>query len=378
MDWGTRRKPFGAIVAWGSLAVFAVLTILGIAGLVLSLQPSAASTVTVQVADVAPEPIPAPVVEERLPEELTVAEAQAKAADSVVAAEVGDAPQVVAAAEVVETPVAPEAAPAPQLVAAADVVATPALQVAVQRDDMIASTFDQLVTPVVVPAEQVPEGAVATVAAAPAESPTPAATAVAAAEVALPMSKDGSAQLAANRRIAVARNAAAWAIESEVPDSRTGNETALGYAAQPADDNVRVGEDSINVRSGPSQQNKKLFALAAGAEVDVNGKADGWVSITDAKDRDGWVDATLLTNLDLATVPLADDVPAVEPEKADDLKTVTGSGVTVRSGPGKSNKQLFNLAGGSDVTVLDDSKGWLKIKDAKGRTGWAYKSYIKG
>ena len=328
MDWGTRRKPFGAIVAWSSLAIFAVLSILGIAGVVMGLQPKPVATEVVT-AEIAPEPVP---VEERLPEEVSFTEAPS-------------------------TELAP--------------VAEPAVETVATSDAMISSTFDQLVEPVLVPADQVPEGAVAV---------SPAATAVADAGVELPMSQDG-AVLAAKPRT-VGRNAAAWAIESEVPDGNR-NTTALGYAAQPADDTVRVGDSSINVRSGPSQANKKLFALAAGAEVDVTGKSGEWVAITDGRDRDGWVDASLLENVDLEALPVVKNAPAAEaaapaPATAGNVKKVAGSGVTVRSGPGKSNKALFNLSGGTAVTVLDDEKGWLKVKAADGRTGWAYKSYIKG
>lgn len=325
MDWGTRRKPLGAIVAWSSLAIFAVLSILGIAGVVMGLQPKPAATQVVT-AEIPAEPVP---VEERLPEELSFAEAKTTAAE-------------VPSALAVE----------------------PAVNPAAPSDAMIASTFDQLVEPVLVPADQVPDGAVAVNQVALADT-----------GVELPMSRE-SATIAAKP---TGRNAAAWAIESEVPDDDR-NTTALGYAAQP-DDTVRVGDSSINVRSGPSQGNKKLFALASGAEVDVTGKSGDWVAITDGKDRDGWVDASLLDNVDLKAVPVVKDAPVAEaaaPAKATNLRKVAGSGVTVRSGPGKSNKSLFNLSGGAPVTVLADSKGWLKIRDAEGRTGWAYKSYIKG
>lgn len=333
MDWGTRRRPLGAIVAWSSLAIFAVLSILGIAGVVIGLQPKPAATQDV-VAVVAPTPEP---VEERLPEELSFAEAE------------------VAEAEAVAEPV--QAA---------------AVEPTAPSDAMIASTFEQLVEPVLVPADQIPEGAVAV------NQPVPAPTEVADAGPDLPIGPD-AAPLTAKPRMPVGRNAAAWAIESEVPDE-SGNITALGYAAQP-DDAVQVGDSTINVRSGPSQSNRRLFALKAGTEVDVTGRSGDWVAITDGKDREGWVDASLLENVDLTSVPLVKNPPAVEaeaPPKATSFKKVAGSGVTVRSGPGKSNKSLFNLSGGSQVTVLDDSKGWLKIKDAQGRTGWAYKSYIRG
>jgi len=332
VDWGTRRKPLGAIVAWGSLGLFAVVAILGIAGVVMGLQPKPAAATSVETAQAAPAPAPA---EERLPEELSFADAQAA-----------------------------QAAPA--------TVEEPVIEVADKGSEVIASTFEQLVEPVTVKASEVPQGAIVT------GTPAVTETAVADAGVELPMAK-GTTMPAT--RPQVGRNAAAWAIETEVPDQGR-NTTALGYAAQPEDDAVRVGDSSINVRSGPSQDNKKLFALAAGAEVDVTGKSGDWVAITDTKDRDGWVDASLLENVDLKALPVVKNAPAPEaaaaPAKATDLKKVAGSGVTVRSGPGKSNKSLFNLSGGTEVSVLDESKGWLKIKDAQGRTGWAYKSYIKG
>ena len=333
MDWSTRRKPLGAIVAWSSLAIFAVLSILGIAGVVMGLQSRPAAT-QVEVAELAPAPVLP--VDDRLPEELTFAEA---------------AP---ADPSLVVTP-APPAEPGPD-----------------KGDNLIASTFDQLVEPVVVPASEVPEGAVAII------QPATGETAVADAGVELPMGKDKAA-LTARPRVPVDRNAAAWAIESEVPDADRNNRVALGYAAQP-DDTVRVGDSSINVRSGPSPASKKLFALATGAEVDVTGKSGDWVAITDGENREGWVDASLLQSVQLGALPVIKAVPAAEPEapnKTTNVRKVAGSGVTVRSGPGKSNKQLFNLSGGTQVTVLDDSKGWLKIKDTQGRTGWAYKSYIR-
>ncbi|MBN9314761.1 MAG: SH3 domain-containing protein [Devosia sp.] len=59
-----------------------------------------------------------------------------------------------------------------------------------------------------------------------------------------------------------------------------------------------------------------------------------------------------------------------------DTRTVAGSGVNVRSGPGKSSGKLFALAGGEKVKVGEDQHGWLKITDDQGRTGWVYKTYL--
>lgn len=61
---------------------------------------------------------------------------------------------------------------------------------------------------------------------------------------------------------------------------------------------------------------------------------------------------------------------------AGDVRTVVGAGVNVRSGPGKSNGRAFGLAGGEKVTVSENQRGWLKITDDQGRTGWVYKDYL--
>lgn len=89
--------------------------------------------------------------------------------------------------------------------------------------------------------------------------------------------------------------------------------------------------------------------------------------------------------------PIADPPPAAaapakpEPAKPEaatetasggDVRTVVGAGVNVRSGPGKSNGRAFGLAGGEKVTVGENRRGWLKITDDQGRTGWVYKDYL--
>lgn len=81
--------------------------------------------------------------------------------------------------------------------------------------------------------------------------------------------------------------------------------------------------------------------------------------------------------------PKTEPGPKAEPEPvkqeasaSGDTRTVAGAGVNVRSGPGKSNGRVFGLAGGAKVTVSENQRGWLKITDDQGRTGWVYKDYL--
>jgi Bacterial SH3 domain len=55
---------------------------------------------------------------------------------------------------------------------------------------------------------------------------------------------------------------------------------------------------------------------------------------------------------------------------------VTGQGANVHVSAGSSSKVVFALEGGSKVTVLDSSHGWIHITDAQGRSGWMYKDYL--
>lgn len=98
-----------------------------------------------------------------------------------------------------------------------------------------------------------------------------------------------------------------------------------------------------------------------------------------------------------AAAPVANAVPDVAPQTATvdpvlpasppkraaapaatggGMSVTSGSGVTVRSSPGRGGSQLFALAHGQKVTVTGKQRGWLQIVDAQGRRGWAYSSFF--
>ena len=57
--------------------------------------------------------------------------------------------------------------------------------------------------------------------------------------------------------------------------------------------------------------------------------------------------------------------------------TILGSGANVRTSPTKAGKVVFAINGGESVTVLENKRGWLRIKDDQGRTGWVYSDGVK-
>jgi len=73
-------------------------------------------------------------------------------------------------------------------------------------------------------------------------------------------------------------------------------------------------------------------------------------------------------------------VPAAAGPTASDktgLWVVGGSGANVRANPSKgSGNVLFALRAGEKVTVVERKRGWMKITDDQGRSGWIYSDYL--
>jgi hypothetical protein len=75
---------------------------------------------------------------------------------------------------------------------------------------------------------------------------------------------------------------------------------------------------------------------------------------------------------------LVEEPVAPKPKKtsASKFSVVSGQGANVHASAGSSSKVVFALAGGTKVTVLETSHGWIHITDPKGRGGWMYKQYL--
>ena len=81
-----------------------------------------------------------------------------------------------------------------------------------------------------------------------------------------------------------------------------------------------------------------------------------------------------------AEEPVADDEVSEEPTRAVAYAPVRGSaaivggrGGNVRSLPKtKGSDVLFALVAGSEVTIVETQKGWAKIVDDRGRSGWIW------
>lgn len=172
---------------------------------------------------------------------------------------------------------------------------------------------------------------------------------------------------------------------------------------------LEVNDNLVNVRSGPSTDAEKLWVLKRGNEVQALAVSGDWVQVEVSEGKVGWMLREFLTEADLAGLPeeepsapaetdvaaVAEPEPAPEPEVeteqlvaeavtetatelTGDVRTVLGAGVNVRSSPSSGAEKLFALPGGRKVSVSETQRGWLKITDDKGRSGWLYESYVSG
>jgi hypothetical protein len=73
----------------------------------------------------------------------------------------------------------------------------------------------------------------------------------------------------------------------------------------------------------------------------------------------------------------AQTAPRPAASSASSSMVIAGSGANVRAKPSKGgNKVLFVLAGGEKVKVGDRQRGWVKVTDDQGRSGWVYEDYL--
>jgi len=71
----------------------------------------------------------------------------------------------------------------------------------------------------------------------------------------------------------------------------------------------------------------------------------------------------------LAAALLLAAAPAVQ---AADFRSIAGSKVNLRAGPGKDHQRLFQVSRGYPVKVLERRDGWARVEDFQGDRAWVY------
>lgn len=162
---------------------------------------------------------------------------------------------------------------------------------------------------------------------------------------------------------------------------------------------LEVDDNLVNVRSAPSTDAEKLWVLKRGDDVQALAVAGDWVQVQITEDKVGWMLGEFLGEANLDDLPqeeqvaavvdapvaapaaepvVVDDAVAVVPPSGGDIRRVTGGGVNVRASASSSGEKLFALGPGEMVTVVETERGWLRVTDDQGRTGWLYEDFVTG
>lgn len=119
---------------------------------------------------------------------------------------------------------------------------------------------------------------------------------------------------------------------------------------------MRVDASVLNVRSGPGTNNPVIATIARGQVYASIQQQNGWHKIQYGTTQ-GWCSGDYLT------------------QTQDAVRSVTASGLNVRSGPGTGYRILGTVGNGTALAVVGSSGEWRKIWFA-GREAWVHGGYL--
>ncbi len=141
---------------------------------------------------------------------------------------------------------------------------------------------------------------------------------------------------------------------------------------------------SLNVRSGPGTNYKRIASLKKGDRVEILDRSGAWYKIKTGSIQ-GYVhgDYIVLETKEQPTPPSSgnDQKPGTTdpaPPPSDDRRygIVTASALNVRSGPSTKNHKVGMVVKGTRLTILATQGVWYKIS-YNGKTAYVHSDYVK-
>jgi SH3-like domain-containing protein len=138
----------------------------------------------------------------------------------------------------------------------------------------------------------------------------------------------------------------------------------------------RVGSVAVNVRSGPSSSNDKLFVLSAGEPVRIAETSGGWVHVYRPDGEGGWVYGRYLAGHDSTGPAATTQVASAPAKRAPAQSTATAhfgdvrGRVPVLAAPDSDAAFLFELQPGERVRIAGHRDGWMRVVTSDGFSGW--------
>ncbi len=130
--------------------------------------------------------------------------------------------------------------------------------------------------------------------------------------------------------------------------------------------------ETLNVRSGPGTDRRKIGTLTRGQKVHVLSFSNKWCWSSLPDGSKGWIAEWHLQFSHAKGRELAEQAKSGEKKSAATAPTpawVKGSAVNVRSGPGLGYDRYGTLAEGSKVYVIERQSGWCRVSTGNGY-GW--------
>ncbi len=126
---------------------------------------------------------------------------------------------------------------------------------------------------------------------------------------------------------------------------------------------VAVSGDAINMRSGPGTKYKVLWKLGHGFPLRVLKKKGSWLRVQDFEGTIGWVNKSVVNR---------------EPHMIVKVHRKSKKRINVRSGPSTGNRIVAKAHYGVVFKTLKRKNGWVKVRHARGVTGWVKRSLLWG
>ena len=162
------------------------------------------------------------------------------------------------------------------------------------------------------------------------------------------------------------------------PVSTPTEEPSAGSTEEPSDGSTATGsgtaKTALNVRSGPSTNDRVLHVLAAGERIDVRGEVqDGWVPVI-WNGQDAWVASQYLTLSDQTT---SQTQPSTDQETSTERSTAyTTSALNLRTGPGTSHQVVRVLPINTAVSLTGVTQdGFSQVADGD-QLYWVSTTYL--
>jgi SH3-like domain-containing protein len=121
-----------------------------------------------------------------------------------------------------------------------------------------------------------------------------------------------------------------------------------------------IGKEEVNVRSGPSLEDKIILKLPLGYPIEIQKKKGEWVYFRDWVNNRGWVHRDLISDVRTAVIKVKQ--------------------ANVRSGPGTKEGVVAEASEGEIYKILERKGNWIKIGYYHGDdvVGWVRKDLVFG